>query len=157
MITIGKGKYHVTMKGNSMQFSWIFFGLLSALFAAFVAIFGKLGVAAIDSTLATTVRAGIMFAALFIVSLCIGKFKLVHTIDSKAFSYIVLSALAGASSWLCYFIALKLGPASKVAALDRLSMVFVIFLAVFIGETLTVKSVIGAVLVTLGAVIISLK
>lgn len=140
-----------------MQFSWILLGLLSALAAAFVAIFGKLGVSAIDSTLATTIRAGIMFTTLFIVSLCMGKFKLVHTIDSKALFYIVLSALAGASSWLFYFLALKLGPASKVAALDRLSMVFVIFLAVFIGEALTIKSIIGAALVTLGAIIISLK
>ncbi|OGD32221.1 hypothetical protein A3C91_02880 [Candidatus Azambacteria bacterium RIFCSPHIGHO2_02_FULL_52_12] len=138
--------------------SWIFYALLSAVFAALVAVFGKIGVQGIDSTLATTVRAVIMAVLLVAVSLVSGKFQLTGTISGNAFLFIVLSGIAGALSWLFYFVALKYGPASAVAALDRLSVVFVLVLAVlFLGEHFSWKSGVGAVLVTIGAILMSIK
>ena len=114
---------------------WILFALLAAVFAALVAIFGKLGVADIDSTLATTVRAVVMAVFLIVVAFSLGKAKLLGTIDSRAFTFIFFSGIAGALSWLFYFFALKTGPAGAVAALDRLSVVFVLLLAaLFLGD-----------------------
>jgi transporter family protein len=137
---------------------WIIFALLSAGFAALVAIFGKIGIANINSTLATTVRAVVMAVFLAIVSLGLGHAKLLHTINSRALTFIIFSGIAGALSWLFYFFALKTGPAPAVAALDRLSVVFVLILAVlFLGEHLTWKSGIGAVFLTIGAILMTLK
>ncbi|MBU0963513.1 EamA family transporter [Patescibacteria group bacterium] len=138
--------------------SWIIFAILSALFAALVAIFGKIGISKIDTTLATSVRAVVMAVFLVIVSLVLGKAPLLSTINSKALLYIVLSGVAGALSWLFYFFALKNGPASGVAALDRLSVVFVLILAILIlGEQLTWKSATGIGLMAAGAILMVLK
>lgn len=137
---------------------WIAFALLSAIFASLVAIFGKVGISHLDSTLATSVRAIIMAIFLTVVSFSLGKFKLLHTIGSKAFTFIVLSGIAGAISWLFYFVALKRGPASGVAALDRLSVVFVFLLAiVFLQEQFSWKSALGGILLTVGAILMTVK
>lgn len=134
---------------------WLIFALLSAIFAALVAIFGKIGIQNIDSTLATTVRSFIMFVFLFFVSLSLGKLHLIGSIGSRPFKFILLSGVAGAMSWLFYFAALRMGLASRVASVDRLSVVFVvIFAALFLGESLTVRSVLGVTLLTLGAIIL---
>ena len=131
---------------------WIIFALLSAVFAALVAIFGKIGISSIDPTLATTVRAIIMALFLSITSLFLGKWQLIETITPKPFWFIVLSGIAGATSWLFYFIAIKYGPVTGVAGLDRLSVVFVvIFAAIFLAETINLKVAIGAALITIGA------
>lgn len=138
--------------------SWIFFALLSAASAALVAIFGKIGISNIDSTLATTVRAVIMAVFLLAVSFGLGSWESFKSIDNKALVFIALSGVAGALSWLFYFFALKNGPASGVAALDRLSVVFVLMLAIlFLGESLTWKSGLGAALLTVGAILMSLR
>ena len=138
--------------------SWIIFALLSAVFAALVAIFGKIGVSHTDSTLATTVRAVVMAAFLVAVSLSLGKSSLISDIDGKALTFIVLSGVAGAISWLFYFFALKYGPASGVAAIDRTSVVFVLFLSLlFLGENLSLKSALGAALVTAGAILMVIR
>lgn len=138
------------------MYSWAFFALLSAGFAALVAIFGKIGLAGIDTTLATSVRAAIMAAFLIAVSFALGKAGLLSTLSSKALVFIALSGVAGALSWLFYFFALQKGPASGVAALDRLSVVFVLVLAVlFLGEHFTLKATAGALLVVAGAVLMS--
>jgi len=130
---------------------WILFGFLSALFAALVAIFGKIGVKNIDTTLATTVRAVIMALFLIIVSLVLGKQSLISQINSKAMLFIVLSGVSGALSWLSYFLALKIGEVKGVAVLDRFSVVLVILLAaLFLGESITVKNWIGMILITAG-------
>lgn len=137
--------------------NWIIFALLSAISAALVAIFGKIGISGVDSTLATTVRAVIMALFLFIVSLFSKKFGLLSTINQKALVFITFSGIAGALSWLFYFFALHHGPASGVAALDRLSVVFVLVFAVlFLGEGLTLRSAFGAVLISVGAILMSL-
>jgi transporter family protein len=138
--------------------SWIIFALLSAFFAALVAIFGKLGIKNVDTTLATTVRSVIMAGFLVITSLMLGKVNLLGTIDKKALTFIALSGVAGALSWLAYFFALKQGPAAPVAALDRLSVIFVLFFAaLFLGEQLTWKTGLGAGFVALGAALMVIK
>jgi transporter family protein len=130
---------------------WILFGFLSALFAALVAIFGKIGVKNIDTTLATTVRAIVMALFLIIVSLILGKQSLIPQINSKALLFIVLSGIAGALSWLAYFLALKIGEVKGVAVLDRFSVVFAILLAwLILGESITIKNLIGMALITAG-------
>lgn len=133
--------------------SWIFAAILSAVFAALVAIFGKIGIQKIDTTLATSVRAAVMALVLAAMALATGKARLLAALPHRALLYIILSGVAGAISWYWYFFALKKGPASGVAALDRLSVVFVLVLAVvFLGESLTWKTALGAALVTVGAI-----
>lgn len=130
---------------------WILFGFLSALFASLVAIFGKIGIKNIDTTLATTIRALIMALFLVLVSLALNKFSLWNQINSRAIFFIILSGVAGALSWLFYFFALKFGEAKGVAVLDRFSVVLVVILAgLILGETITVKNWIGIVLITVG-------
>lgn len=137
--------------------NWIIFSLLSAVFAALVGIFGKIGITGVDSTLATAVRAIIMASFLGVVALVLGKFQQLHLISGKLFLFIVLSGVAGAISWLFYFYALRTGPASGVAALDRLSVVFVLVFAVlFLAEKLNFKTGIGALLISIGAILMSI-
>jgi len=138
--------------------SWIVYALLSAFFAALVAIFGKVGIAKVDTTLATTIRALIMAGFFVVASLALSKFKFTGTIDKSALTFIALSGLAGALSWLFYFMALKGGPASHVAALDRTSVVMVFVIAVlFVGEKFHLRTAVGALLVVSGAILMSLK
>ena len=137
--------------------SWILFSIGSAVFAGLVAIFGKIGISGVDTTLATTVRAIIMAIFLSIVAGALGKFSDLATITGKPLAFIILSGVAGALSWLCYFVALKYGPASGVAAIDRTSVVFVlIFAALFLAEKITLKSATGAAMIALGAILMSL-
>ncbi len=139
---------------------WIVYAFLSALTAAAVAIFGKLGLKNIDSTLATTVRSIIMAGFLVLVSFFLNKWQgfSLHTFSNKDWLLIVLAGVAGALSWLFYFFALKTGLATKVVVIDRLSLVFVVILAaLFLGETMGWKTVVGALLMVAGAILISLK
>lgn len=139
---------------------WLFYALLSALFAALVAIFAKLGLRGIDPTLATTIRSFIMAGFLVVVSLFLKKFQgfTFNSFSGRDWVLIVLAGIAGALSWLFYFFALKYGFASKVVAIDRLSLVFVIVLAaMFLGEALGWKVVLGAILMISGAILITLK
>ncbi len=130
---------------------YLIYALLSAIFAALVAIFGKIGLGKVDTTLATAIRAIVMASLLTLAAIVFKKWDL-STITNKAYLYIFLAGLAGAASWLFYFLALKIGPATSVAAVDRLSVVFVILLAaLFLGESLTLKSVLGGVLIVSGA------
>jgi transporter family protein len=134
---------------------YIILGLLSALMAALVAIFGKIGISKVDSTLATTVRALVMCAFFLIASTALGKWKQLGTIDNHAMLFLVLSGLAGALSWLCYFWALKLGPTTAVAALDRLSVIFtVVFAALFLAEKVTPLGWLGAAMMGVGAMLL---
>jgi transporter family protein len=138
--------------------TWIVAALLSAFFAALVAIFGKIGVKSLDVTLATTVRAIVMAIVLTVTALSFGKGSLVNTISGRPLLFLLLSGLAGAASWLCYFYALKWGPASGVASLDRLSVVFVLVLAIiFLGEALSWRSALGAAFVAVGAILMVVR
>lgn len=136
--------------------SWVVLALGSAGFAALVAIFAKLGLQKVDPTLATTVRVVIMTVFFLVVSAMTGKIGL--PLDKKDLMWIGLSGLAGALSWLCYFWAIKLGPVTGVAIVDRLSVVFVAILAaLFLGEGFTWRSLVGVTLASLGALVMVWK
>lgn len=134
--------------------------LLAALSAALVAVFGKIGLSGIDSTLATTVRGVIMAAFLVAIAFLSGKLSAegLSVIPEKAWFFIVLSAIAGALSWLFYFAALQGGTTSVVAALDKLSIVFVVlFAALFLSEGFSWQVLVGSVLMAGGAMLIAFK
>lgn len=138
---------------------WLFFAVLSAITAALVAIFAKAGLQAIDPTLATTIRSIIMAIFLVITSITLKKFQnfSLSAFNSKEWVMIILAGIAGALSWLFYFLAIKAGKVSAVAAIDRLSIVFVVVLAaLFLSEALKATSIIGAVFVVIGAILISI-
>ncbi|UCD73420.1 MAG: EamA family transporter [Candidatus Bathyarchaeota archaeon] len=136
---------------------WLIFALLSAVSAAFVAIFGKIGIEDIDPTAATIVRAAIMFGVVFVVGLFTGRLPDISAIDMRTFSYILLSGVAGGLSWIFYFIALRMGKASMVAPIDRLSMVFTVVLAALIlGEKVTRGIAVGTILMVIGAILVVL-
>ena len=142
-----------------MELGWLAFALLSALSAAFVAIFAKIGLAGIDTNVATAVRAVIM--ALFLAGVIIAQGKLdklpAILANNKALTFIVLSGIAGALSWLFYFIALQKGNVAQVASVDRLSVVFAtVFAAVLLSEKVTPGTALGVVLITIGAIIVAL-
>lgn len=137
---------------------WMLYALGAAGFAALVGIFGKLGMSGIDSTLGSAVRALVMAAFLVAAAVVLGKWKLIGSLDSKAFLWIALSGVAGALSWLCYFYALKYGKASSVAAIDKTSVALVLIFAVlFLGEVFTWKNGLGASLMVAGAILMILK
>ncbi|MEK7139742.1 MAG: EamA family transporter [Patescibacteria group bacterium] len=137
---------------------WVLYAFLAAGFAALVAIFGKIGLKGIDSTLATTVRGIIMALFLVCVAFAMRKFDgfSLHSFTGREWVFIILAGIAGALSWLFYFSALRAGPAGAVSAIDRLSIVFVVILAaIFLGEAFTWKIGIGALLMASGAILIA--
>jgi transporter family protein len=135
---------------------WLAYAGLSALFAGVVPIFGKLGVSGMDSTLATTLRAGIMFGALLIFSLLRGGAGGATTVGPRTGLFIALSGLAGAASWLCYFRALQLGDALRVAPIDRLSSAVTLVLAAsLLGERASLGTWAGTGLMIIGAVVVA--
>ena len=118
---------------------------------------GKIGLKDIDSTLATAIRSIVMALFLVAVSFSLGKFSMLESVNSKTLFFIILSGIAGAISWLFYFFAIKIGPASAVAALDKTSIAFVFILAlIFLGESFTYMKAGGALLVVLGALLMIL-
>lgn len=140
------------------NFAWLPLAIGSAVFAALVAIFGKIGVVGLDPSLATFLRAVIMALVVFLVALTTGKIQGISQATSKDFFWITLSGLAGAISWLFYFWALKFGPATRVATIDRLSLVAVaIFAAILLGEKFSWFSAIGVVLIVAGAYLLTFK
>jgi len=136
---------------------WVIYAFLSAFFAALVTIFGKLGLAKVDSDIATTLRSIIMAITLVIVVTGLGKLADIKQIDSKALVFIVLSGVAGAISWLFYFKALKEGNSTIVAGIDRASLVFILIMAVvFLKENISPQGVFGAILTAIGIIIMTL-
>lgn len=139
---------------------WLILALFSAVAAAAVAILGKLGLQNVDPVFATTIRSLVMASFFVVTSLFLNKFTSTNiaSLSNKDWWLIVGAGLAGAISWLLYFMALKIGLATKVVVIDRLSLVFVIVLAaIFLGEAMSWKAVFGAILMVAGAIIISLK
>ncbi len=135
---------------------WLGYAALSAVLAGLVAIFGKIGVSGIDSTVATTVRAAIMFVFLAGVVAVRGSLAEIRSLDRRALLFIALSGLAGAGSWLCYFRALQLGDALRVAPIDRLSGAVTLVLAVLLlHERAPLGAWLGTALMLVGAVIVA--
>jgi transporter family protein len=138
--------------------SWQIWALLSAAFAALTAIFAKIGVEGINSDLATLIRTAIVLAALSLILFATGQFSNPGPISGKSWLFLLLSGLGTGASWLCYFRALKLGPATLVAPIDKLSVVLVaLFGVVFLGERPSLYGWIGIGLIASGAVLIAVK
>jgi transporter family protein len=143
---------------NSTIFStWQLWAVLSAIFAALTAIFAKVGVANINSDLATFIRTRVILLTLALIVYATGQFENPTSISPRTYLFLVLSGLATGASWLCYFRALKLGNASQVAPVDKLSVVLVaIFGALLLGEKLTMLNWLGVALIAFGAVMVAL-
>ncbi|HZF04818.1 MAG TPA: EamA family transporter [Patescibacteria group bacterium] len=138
--------------------SWLPWALLSALFAALTAIFAKVGIEAIDSDFATLFRTVVVALTLGALVYTTGKWQSPFEIPPKSAIFLVLSALATGASWVCYFRALKLGDASRVAPVDKLSVVLVaVFAAMFLGERPGLREWLGIALVGGGVLLLSLR
>ena len=138
---------------------WLFYALLSAVSAAFVSIFGKVGLQGIDSNVATAVRAVIMAVFLIGVVFVQGNFSHMPEVlqDKKGLLFVALSGIAGATSWLFYFLALKYGPVSKVAPIDKLSVVFAVILAVILfGEKVSLVHACAIARIAAGGLILAI-
>ncbi len=137
--------------------TWIGWALLSAVFAAATALLAKVGVAHVDSNLATAIRTSVVLVFAWAIAITLGKHGEIRLLDRRTMLFLTLSGLATGLSWLCYFRALQLGPASRVAPLDKLSVPLVmIFAWLLLGEKLTVPVVAGGLLITAGAVVMVL-
>lgn len=140
-----------------MSQNWIVWSLLSAVFAAVTALLAKLGVAGVDSNLATAIRTTVVVLFAWAIALAFGSHKGMQQIAPRTWLFLGLSGLATGLSWLCYFRALQLGPASRVAPVDKLSVVLVILLAwPVLGEAITWPKLAGGVLIAAGAVVLAL-
>lgn len=138
--------------------SWQLWAALSAAFAALTAICAKVGVEEIDPDYATFLRTGVVIAVLAGLLLATGQFKPLGGLSRRSLAFLVLSGLGTGASWLCYFRALKLGQASQVAPVDKLSVVLVAVLgALLLGERLSAGGWTGVALIAAGAVLVALK
>jgi len=146
------------VRGTLILMTWLTWSLLSALFAAATAILAKVGVAGIDANLATAVRTSVVVVFTWFLAFATRPPVGFQALSSKSLIFLVLSGLATGLSWLCYFHALQVGPASRVAPIDKLSVVLVIvFGALFLGERLTLGKSIGGLLIVAGAIAIALE
>ena len=136
--------------------SWQFWALLAAVFAALTAIFVKAGVQNINSDLATLLRTAVVLVALGLLVWATGKGESLSGVSPRTWFFLVMSGLATGASWLCYFRAMQLGDASRVAPVDKLSVVFVaIIAAVFLGEKLSALGWTGVGLIASGAILLA--
>lgn len=141
-----------------MTATWQFWAFLSAIFAALTAIFAKVGISGINSDFATLIRTIVIIAALCLFLSITGQWQRPGAIPAKSWVFLVLSGLATGASWLAYFRALRLGDASHVAPIDKLSVIFVaIFGVIFLGEKLTAINWTGVVLIGAGVILLALK
>lgn len=137
---------------------WQAWALLSAIFAALTAIFGKIGVESINSDFATFIRTLVILAVLAPILLATGQFQPWNAIGGRTYLFLGLSGLATGASWLCYYRALKIGNASQVAPIDKMSVVLVaIFGVFFLGERLEMRGWLGVAMIAAGAVLVSSK
>jgi transporter family protein len=136
--------------------NWLAWSLLSAAFAAATALLAKVGVAGVDSNLATAVRTSVVLVFSWGIALATARPGALAGLTGKTWLFLTLSGLATGLSWLCYFRALQMGPASRVAPVDKLSVVFVILLAAaLLGERLTMAKIVGGALIAAGAVVLA--
>jgi transporter family protein len=138
--------------------NWFTWSLLSALFAALTAICAKVGVQGIDSNLATAIRTTVILFVGWVLAFATTDLGAITGLSRRTWLFLVLSGLATGLSWACYFRALQMGEASRVAPVDKLSVVFAILLAaIFLNERLTWHHWIGGALIVAGATLLSLK
>jgi transporter family protein len=141
---------------KSVLSAWLFWALLSAAFAALTAIFAKVGVEGVNSDLATFLRTLVVIAVLALILTAFGEWRPLNTIGARTYVFLALSGLGTGASWLCYFRALKLGDAARVAPIDKMSVVLVaLFGVVFLGERLSGPNWLGVALIAGGAVMVA--
>ena len=133
---------------------WMVFALLSAFFVALTSILAKIGINAVNSNLATAVRTVVVVAMSWLMVFVTNQQSGLSEISKKSWIFLILSGLATGASWLCYYRALQLGSVAEVAAIDKLSIVITVFLAViFLQDTLTIKTLIACGLITVGTIL----
>jgi len=138
--------------------TWFYWAVMSAVFAALTAIFAKIGIQNVDSDLATLVRTAIILVVLSGFVIYAHKWSNPLELSGKTWSFLVLSGLATGASWVCYFRALKIGNAAKVAPVDKMSVILVaIFAVIFLGERPSLRDWFGITLVAAGIVVLALK
>lgn len=144
-----------------MQFDtipWQVWAVLSAIFAALTAILAKIGIENINSDFATLIRTLVVVAALSLILAATGQFQSLSSISSRTWLFLTLSGLATGASWLCYFRALKIGDAARVAPVDKLSVVMVAIIGVlFLGEKLSGPNWLGVAMIGAGAILVAYK
>jgi transporter family protein len=138
---------------------WVIYAVLAAVAAAAVGVFSKIGIAGVDASVATAIRGVVIAFMMGGIALYFGKITEISSIPSKSLFFIALTGIAGGLSWLWGFLALKLGgEASAVNAIDRLSLVMLVFFAaLFLGEHLTWNKILGAILVSVGVFLMTIK
>jgi len=143
---------------QAAPYGWFFWAALSACFAALTAIFAKIGIQGVDSDFATLIRTVIIVVVLAAFVRYAGKWSDPRTLPPKTLGFLALSALATGASWICYFRALQIGEASKVAPVDKFSLVLVaVFAFAFLGERPSLREWLGIALVACGVLVLAIK
>jgi bacterial/archaeal transporter family protein len=141
---------------RSALMSWQLWAALSAMFAALTAIFAKVGVESVNSDFATLIRTVVILLVIAAILIGTKQWQLLESIPARTYVFLTLSGLATGGSWLCYFRALKLGDAARVAPIDKLSVVLVaVFGVVLLGERLSAANWLGVTLIALGAILVA--
>ena len=161
MVLIGVGTYLMIQKKETevkkSDGKWLIYALGAAVFASLTSILGKIGIQDINSNLGTAIRTIVVLAMAWVVVFVTGKQNTIKSINKRSWIFLIFSGFATGASWLCYYRALQIGEASKVVPIDKLSVVITLILAfVFLHESFTIKSAIGAVFITVGTLIMVL-
>ncbi len=143
---------------KNLFLSWQVWALLSAAFAALTAIFAKIGIENVNSDFATFIRTIVILLAAGLMVYVTGNWQSPATVTPRTWLFLILSGLATGASWICYFRALKIGDAARVAPIDKLSVVFVaVFAVLFLGERLSLPNWLGVILIACGAVLVAYR
>jgi len=143
---------------KNLLLSWVFWALLSAGFAALTAIFAKIGIENVNSDFATFIRTVVILLVAALIVHASGNWQQPSSVSAKTWLFLILSGAATGASWICYFRALKLGDAARVAPIDKLSVVFVsVFAVLFLGERLALPNWLGVILIACGAVLVAYR
>jgi len=141
---------------KNLLLSWVFWALLSAGFAALTAIFAKIGVENVNSDFATLIRTVVILLVAVLIVYASGAWQQPSSVSGKTWLFLILSGAATGASWICYFRALKLGDAARVAPIDKLSVIFVsVFAVIFLDERLALPNWLGVILIACGAVLVA--
>ena len=143
---------------RNLMLSWLFWALLSAGFAALTAIFAKIGIENVNSDFATFIRTVVILLVAGLIVYASGNWQQPSSVSAKTWLFLVLSGAATGASWICYFRALKVGDAGRVAPVDKLSVVFVaVFAVLFLGERLALPNWLGVILIACGAILVAYR
>jgi len=138
--------------------TWLGYSLLAAFFAALTTILAKIGIENVNSYLATAIRTVIVLVMSWLIVFGLGQQKEISKLTSRNWLFLALSGIATGLSWIFYYRALQVGDASKVAPVDKLSVVFTIILAfIFLGEQINLKTVVGGALISIGVLVLAIK